>query len=295
MKKYLVFASLVVSVIVLFAVIAHSQPTNKTPESQPVKTPESQPVKTPESQPAVSKVKSVAAKPAVVNPPMVRPVKTGVMTPQKIQKSLTIPVGGQYLLFLPKTYGKTNKLFPLILFLHGSGECGTDLNLVKKHGVPRVAPLRKNFPFIVLAPQCPKGAWWTDTGMIIRVMAMLDEVCNKYNVDRSRIYLTGLSMGGFGTWALLEQFPNRFAAAAPVCGSGGNPYLAGRMRNVPIRIYHGEADKNVSIQNSVMMNGALKQAKANVKLITYPKMGHNIWNKVYISDDFYDWLLKQKK
>jgi len=224
-----------------------------------------------------------------------QPVKTGVMTSQKIQNRLTIAVKGEYLLFLPETYGQPNKRFPLILFLHGSGESGTDLNKVKKIGIPRVAPLRKNFPFIVLAPQCPKGVWWTDTGMIIRVMAMLDEVCNKYNVDRDRIYLTGLSMGGFGTWTLLEQFPNRFAAAAVVCGSGGNRYLAGRMRNVPIRIYHGGKDKRVSIMNSQMMNSVLKKVGANVKLIVYPKMGHSIWSRVYTSDDFYDWLLKQKK
>jgi predicted peptidase len=257
MKKYLVLASLVVSVIVLFAVMASSQLKDKTVEAQKV--------------------------------------KTGVMTPQKIQKSLAIPVKGQYLLFLPETYGESNKRFPLILFLHGSGECGTNLDLVKQFGIPRVAPLRKNFPFIVLAPQCPKGAWWTDTRMIIRVMAMLDEVCNKYMVDRSRIYLTGMSMGGFGTWALLEQFPNRFAAAAPVCGGGGNRHLAYRMRSVPIRIYHGGLDKSVSSINSRSMDSALKKIRANVQLIIYPKMGHDIWDKVYTSDDFYDWLLKQKR
>ena len=257
MKKYIVLASLVVSVVVLFAVVANSQSADGTPESQPV--------------------------------------KTGVMTPQKIQKNLTISVQGQYLLFLPETYGQSNKRFPLILFLHGSGESGTDLNKVKKIGIPRVAPLRKNFPFMVLAPQCPKTEWWTDTRMIIRVMAMLDEVCNKYRVDRSRIYLTGLSMGGFGTWALLEQFSNRFAAAGVVCGSGGNPYLAYRMRNVPIRIYHGGVDKNVSILNSRSMDSALKKVRANVEMIVYPKMGHSIWKRVYTSDNFYDWLLVQKK
>ena len=258
MKKYFVLALSAVSVVVLFAVVGNSQSEEKTAE--------------------------------------VEKIKTGVMTPQEIQKNLTIPVKGQYLLFLPETYGlQPDQRFPLILFLHGSGECGKDLNLVRNVGLPRVAPLRKGFPFMVLAPQCPKGKWWTDTGMIIRVIAMLDEVCKKYMVDPNRVYLTGLSMGGFGTWALVEQFPYRFAAAAPVCGSGGNPYLAYRMRNVPIRIYHGEADKNVSILNSRMMNSALKKIKANVKLIVYPKLGHNIWDKVYSSDDFYDWLLKQKK
>lgn len=256
-KKHLVLLSLAVSVVALFAVMAHSQSNEKIPETEKI--------------------------------------KIGVMIPQKIQKKLAIPVKGQYLLFLPERYGTQNKRFPLILFLHGSGECGMDLNLVKKLGVPRTAELRKNFPFIVLAPQCPKGKWWTDTGMIIRVMAMLDDVCNRYMVDRSRIYLTGLSMGGFGTWALAEQFSNQFAAAAVVCGSGGNPYLAYRLKNVPIRIYHGGADKSVSILNARMMDNALKKVGADVQLIVYPKLGHGIWNKVYFSDDFYDWLLKQRK
>ncbi|MCK5113813.1 MAG: prolyl oligopeptidase family serine peptidase [Phycisphaerae bacterium] len=256
-KKKIVLASLVLSVVVLCAVVAHSQ--SSTAPAKPEK------------------------------------IITGKMTPQKIQKQLTIPVKGQYLLYLPENYGQPGKVYPLILFLHGSGECGTNLDRVKKVGLPRFAPLRKNFPFIVLAPQCPKNEWWTDSRMIIRVMAMLDEVSVKYMVDPRRIYVTGLSMGGFGTWALLEQFPKIFAAAAPVCGSGGNPYLAGRMRNVPIRIYHGGKDRKVSILNAREMDNALRGVGGNVKLIIYPKMGHNIWDKVYTSDDFYNWLLQQRK
>ena len=202
---------------------------------------------------------------------------------------------GLYLLFLPEQYNHSKDTkWPLILFLHGSGERGTDLNLVKKHGPPHEATKQKNFPFIVLAPQCPSGKWWHDVDVMPAVMGMMEDVCSNYNVDHDRIYLTGLSMGGFGTWSIATQYPRRFAAIAPVCG-GGNPYLADRLKKLPVRIYHGEKDKNVPHAMSQQMYNVLKQIKGNVELVTLKDMGHNVWSRVYSDPDFYQWLLRHRR
>lgn len=154
-----------------------------------------------------------------------------------------------YLLFLPADYGKDpSKHWPLMLFLHGSGERGTDINLVKKHGPPKNVEQKPDFPFIVVSPQCPPGLWWqTDV-----LSALLDDVSTQYAVDQNRVYLTGLSMGGFGTWALAAKEPQRFAAIVPMCG-GGNPATAERLKDIPIWVFHGEKDTSVPILKSQEM------------------------------------------
>src|SRR6185312_8308672 len=121
----------------------------------------------------------------------------------------------KYLIYQPADYDKQDK-WPLLLFLHGAGERGDDLELVKKHGPPKLAAEGKDFPFIVVSPQCPKDRWWEP----IELVALLDDIGSKYKVDADRIYVTGLSMGGFGTWRLAFYAPDRFAAIAPICGGG---------------------------------------------------------------------------
>src|SRR5262245_60183544 len=133
-----------------------------------------------------------------------------------------------YLLFLPAGYEKSDKPFPLILFLHGAGETGNDLAKVKKHGPPKVVEKKKDFPFIVVSPQAPQRGWRTD-----QLLALLDEVEGQYRVDKDRVYLTGLSMGGYGTWRLAAAAPERFAALAPICG-GGDPGSAEKLKGLPI-------------------------------------------------------------
>src|SRR3954469_24984435 len=135
-----------------------------------------------------------------------------------------VPVRLNYLLFLPEGYSNdSDKKWPLMLFLHGAGERGSDVNKVKVHGPPRIVEKRKDFPFIVVSPQCPADSWWRT----FELNALLDEIQSQYKVDPDRVYLTGLSMGGFGTWELATQYPQRFAAIAPICG-GGNPILVRR-------------------------------------------------------------------
>ena len=143
-------------------------------------------------------------------------------------------VSAQYLISLPEGYGKADQKWPLVLFLHGAGERGADLELVKKHGPPRLIAEGKTFPFIMVAPQCPEGQWWSEDVLI----ALLDKIENDYSVDRSREYLTGLSMGGFGTWRLAMLNPDRFAAIVPICG-GGEDSLACSIKDVHAWIFHG--------------------------------------------------------
>jgi len=133
----------------------------------------------------------------------------------------------KYLIYLPKDYDQKDS-WPVLLFLHGIGERGDNLDLVKKHGPPKLIAAGKQFPFIVVSPQCPNTHWW-DTA---ELTALVDEIGKKYKVDQDRIYLTGLSMGGFGTWALAAYQPNRFAAIVPICG-GGDPSSAKRIAHIP--------------------------------------------------------------
>ena len=133
------------------------------------------------------------------------------------KETLSIEAKLNYLLYLPKDYNKDpKKQWPLLIFLHGAGERGNDIDMVKMHGPPMLAEKGKHFPFIILSPQCPKDSWWTYEP----IMDLIEKIESTHRVDSKRIYLTGLSMGGYGTWALIAQYPHKFAAAAPVCGGG---------------------------------------------------------------------------
>jgi predicted peptidase len=201
---------------------------------------------------------------------------------------------GQYLLFLPEQYGRDDIDWPLIVFLHGSGERGRNLDRVRIHGPPKVAPKQPGFPFLVLSPQCPKGKWWQDVDVTLMVMSMIDEVVKAHDVDPDRIYLTGLSMGGFGTWSIAQQYPDRFAALAPVCG-GGNPYLQNRLKDVPAWAFHGRQDKNVPLAFAQQMAGALKSAGGDVRLSVYPDLGHDVWTPTYDNPKLYEWFLEHRR
>ena len=217
--------------------------------------------------------------------------KPGEQQAEKLKKQVVREVTLDYLLFLPQDYGKeADKKWPLILFLHGAGERGSDVNKVKVHGPPKVEEQTKDFPFVVVSPQCPEGRWWEPE----EVAALLDEVQSKHKVDPDRVYLTGLSMGGFGTWETATQYPDRFAAIAPICG-GGRPYSARRIRNLPAWVFHGEKDEVVPIKRSEEMVEALKQAGGDVKFTRYPEAGHDSWTATYDNPELYDWFMKHKR
>jgi predicted peptidase len=208
---------------------------------------------------------------------------------QPRQLDRTIKVTMKYLLYLPKDY-EQKESWPLLLFLHGSGGVGDDLNIVRKIGVAKVIEEGKQFPFIVVSPQWPKGYWWEPFALT----ALLDEIVEKYKVDHDRIYVTGQSMGGYGTWALAMYIPKRFAALVPICG-GGDPNRTKQLADIPIWAFHGAKDKAVPIREAEDMVEALKKHGGNVKFTVYPEAGHDAWTETYANPELYKWLLERKR
>jgi predicted peptidase len=209
------------------------------------------------------------------------------MHPASFTTTVTRTVSGHYLLYLPDDYGKDDRAWPLVLFLHGAGERGTDLELVKKHGPPRLIAEGKSFPFIMAAPQCPPDQWWSDD----MLAGLLDRIEEQYRVDRTRVYVTGLSMGGFGTWRLAVNNPNRFAAILPVCG-GGDVSTVCTIKHVPAWVFHGAKDPVVPVAESQKMVDRLKSCGGDVTLTVYPEAGHDSWTETYNNPEVYEWLLR---
>lgn len=198
-----------------------------------------------------------------------------------------------YLLFLPASYGlDPGEKWPLILFLHGSGETGTNLRKLEVHGIPKKVKKQPDFPFIAISPQCPYEFCWRYE--LPTLNALLDEVMATYDVDGQRIYVTGLSMGGFGAWALGSLYPERFAAVVPICG-GGDPAMVVNLKNVPVWAFHGDLDETVPPDQSQRMVDALKACGGNVRFTLYPELAHDCWTHTYNNPALYDWLLQQRK
>jgi predicted peptidase len=214
----------------------------------------------------------------------------GKQAEKHFEKEIKVKVELNYLLYLPKGYEKGDKEWPLLLFLHGGGETGTDIEKVKKHGPPKLIEAGKDLPFIVVSPQAHRFGWDPQA-----LNALLDELTAKYKVDKDRVYVTGLSMGGMGTWALAASRPDRFAAIVPICG-GGNPADAKKIKDLPIRIFQGGKDPIVRPETAEAMLKALKDAGAkDVELKVYPDAGHDSWTETYDDPKVFEWLLKQKR
>ena len=194
-----------------------------------------------------------------------------------------------YLIYLPAEYEQRED-WPLLVFLHGAGERGDDLQQVTTHGPPKLIKQGKDFPMIVVSPQCQRRQWWHPDA----VAHLADEICGKYKVDRQRMYLTGLSMGGYGTWTTAAAHPRLFAAIAPICG-GGDPSVVDRHKHVPTWVFHGGKDGVVPLKNSQDMVDALQAAGAEVKFTVYPEAGHDSWTETYDNPALYEWLLEQKR
>lgn len=208
------------------------------------------------------------------------------------EKEITKNLGCKYLLFLPEDYGQEQKSWPMILFLHGAGERGDDLNKVKVHGPPKIVEKQKDFPFIVVSPQCPEDDWWTTKTEVL--INLLDDIVARYDVDTERIYLTGLSMGGYGSWALASEYPDRFAAVAPICG-GGNRIMSIVLKDMPIWAFHGAKDSVVPVEESKDIVEAIKARGGNAKLTIYPDANHDSWTETYNNQKLYDWLLDHRR
>ena len=201
----------------------------------------------------------------------------------------------KYLFFLPQDYySDKNTRWPLILFLHGMGERGDDLELVKIHGIPKIVKTKKDFPFIAVSPQCPTEYVWRDKKMLHAVESLILKIIKNYRIDKTRVYVTGLSMGGYGTWALAARRPDLFAAAVPICG-GGDPATVIELNNLPIWVFHGGRDKVVLPEESEKMVRALEKAGGKVHYTLYPEAYHDSWTETYDNPALYDWMLKNRK
>ena len=205
------------------------------------------------------------------------------------EKTIKVTAKYEYLLFLPQGYAKSHRRWPLMLFLHGAGDAGTNMDRVKILGPPKIVETKPDFPFILVSPQSPERRW-----DIVFLNALLDEVVHQYRVDQDRVYLTGASMGGSGTWALASAHPEKFAAIAPVCGTG-NPLDAEKLSHLPIWVFHGAKDPVVPLSHATTMVDALKAVGGNVKLTIYPEGKHDIWTATYDNPELYDWFLAQKR
>lgn len=196
-----------------------------------------------------------------------------------------------YLLYLPEDYDNTDKQFPLLLFLHGGGESGRDTAKLGIHGPPKLIREGKKFPFIVLAPQNPYVRKHWDIQAVIELLEM---VIQSHKVDSSRIYLTGLSRGGHGAWSLIMNYPDYFAAVAPICGAAPTAYHMW-IPDIPVWIFHGQDDPVIALEESLDMYTRLKEAGKNVKLTIYPDTGHDAWTRTYENPELYEWLLQQHR
>jgi predicted peptidase len=214
---------------------------------------------------------------------------------RSLSESVQVEAKLNYLLYMPDEKPSPDQKWPLILFLHGAGERGDDLEVVKRNGPPMLIEQGKEFPFIIASPQCPKNVSWSNPYLILTLNALIDELVATHPIDEDRIYLTGLSMGGFGTWSLASTYPDRFAAIAPVCG-GGNRMEVRRLADKPIWVFHGAKDKVVPISNSQEMVDALKKkGSSSVKFTVYPETGHNSWVEAYENPELYEWFLAHAK
>ena len=210
---------------------------------------------------------------------------------RQVPQTLVRTIEMQYLLYLPPAYDSSEEQWPLLLFLHGAGERGDDLELVKVHGPPKMIAAGRDFPFVVVSPQCPKDEWWA----IDALHDLINEIVETHRIDTAKIYVTGLSMGGYATWRLACTYPKQFAAVVPICG-GGEPEKAPLMKEVPTWVFHGAKDEAVPLQQSQEMVDALKAAGSDVRFTVYPEGGHvEAWQNAYGDPALWEWLAKQRQ
>jgi len=222
-----------------------------------------------------------------------------------------------YYIFTPESY-KPEEKYPLILCLHGAGERGDDPSAVKDNSMAVVWARDSNqvrWPSFIVVPQCPYNGWWTNSNIVLNVNFVLDSLLDNLPIDTNRVYITGLSMGGYGTWDMIVRYPWKFAAAVPVCG-GGDSSKASLIKNIPIWNFHGALDYTVPVINSRMMITALENAGADVvytygltdstiedtikngvKLLytEYENGGHSIWDQSYNNSFLLSWVFSQTK
>ncbi len=215
----------------------------------------------------------------------------------------------KYRLLKPASFNPDQK-YPLVVFLHGAGERGDDNSAQLVHGMAAfcTAEHRQQFPCYVLAPQCPEGQKWSDVNWFTDkptypekisrpldlTLQVVDEMLANAAVDRNRVYIAGLSMGGYGTWDALSRRPELFAAAIPICG-GGSVETVTAFQEVPLWCFHGASDNVVSVERSREMIAALKAAGGQPRYTEYPGVGHDSWTRTFADEETFQWLFAQKR
>ena len=231
--------------------------------------------------------------------------------------SRTVDVDGviyRYQVFVPSNWS-ADREWPVIFFLHGAGERGTDGVSQTDIGLPRRLRSEKDFPAVVVMPQCHRGKWWGDSDMEAQAFQALEDAMKEFRGDPKRVYLTGLSMGGYGAWAFGYKYPGKFAAIAPVCGgvttvrafpppswhpaarAPEDPYTetAKGIGTTPVWAFHGENDRRVPARESRKLTDALKKTGGNVRYTEYPGVAHNSWDRAYGEAELIPWLLSHQQ
>jgi predicted peptidase len=225
-------------------------------------------------------------------------VQSGTQSEQVFTSEQREPTSLQYLLYLPEEYDVDERDWPLVLFLHGAGQRSDCLQDIAKHGPPQLLNSGKHLPAIVVSPQCRADESWEPA----QLFALLDEITAKHRVNRARVAVTGLSMGGYATWDLIVRQPTRFAAAAPICGGGhlikyllAPEAIQNELRKLPVWAFHGARDPLVPIEQTRIMVEELRRIGGNVQFTVYPEAEHDSWTETYENPEFFDWLLSQSR
>ena len=198
----------------------------------------------------------------------------------------------KYYLYYPEDYFDTEESYGLLLFLHGGGESGGDLEETQETHPPKMLAEGKQFPFLILAPQNSHAKKWWNTGAVVQ---LLDSVAAVNRVDKNRIYLSGLSRGGSAAWELATQYPEKFAAMAVVCGMTPLPYAHWIDQEMPIWVFHGDQDDVIDVEESDKMVEKLRDMGHDVRYTRYQGVGHNAWDRAFTTDSLYTWLANKKR
>lgn len=199
-----------------------------------------------------------------------------------------------YLVYLPKNYSSETKKYPLLIYLHGGSQKGNDLNKLKTYGLPYLIEKGQNFDFIIASPQCPENKYWSTENWF---ESLYSDLIMRYRIDTDRVYCTGISMGGYGTYIVALDFPDKFAAIVPLCG-GINDSDTSRvcnLRNIPIWTFHGTADDKILIGETERIVSGLKKCKGKIKFTKLQNKGHGIEYLYETNPQIYKWLLKHKR
>ena len=200
----------------------------------------------------------------------------------------------KYIIYTPSNYNENTEHVPLILFLHGAGERGDNLDLVKTHGIPKLINEGRTFPFICIAPQSPLDGYWNRPEYTMSLISLIKKVSSDYNVDINRVYGTGLSMGGLGILAIAIEEPKLFAAILPICG-GADLNKIDRINGLPIWLFHGDRDDVIPVENSISIFQRIKHVNKDAFLTIYGGVYHDSWTQTYENFKIYDWLLNYRK